>query len=295
VPVESIFGRFLPVIQNGSSRPMAWLVAVTALAAGCATAPPGQVNLDATLWVQTAAEYDAVTRSIYVAAMNDLSSLLSDSSQTAALEQDGAYSALPPAVILDVDETVLDNSPYQARLLVGGEAYSSDTWAEWVDERISTPVPGAVEFTNEASKRGIAVFYLTNRRKDQEQATRDNLAAWGFPLPQDMDVVLTRGERPDWGDKKGTRRRVVAQTHRVLMLFGDDLNDFVDVEGLSVEARDAVAESYGAYWGQRWRMLPNPTYGSWERALFDSDFKLSPAKRIDRKASHLEPKGESHE
>jgi acid phosphatase len=297
VPPESIFGRFLPVTQSGFRRPRAALVAaaVTALSAACASAPPGQANLDATLWVQTAAEYEAVARSIYAGALNDLPALLADSSITAALEQESTYSALPPAVVLDVDETVLDNSPYQARLLIAGEAYDSKTWADWVEERIARPVPGAVEFTREADRKGITVFYVTNRRDYQEQATRDNLDALGFPLREGLDVILTRGERPEWGSDKGTRRMVVSQTHRVLMLVGDDLNDFVDVAGLSVGERDEVASLYEEYWGRRWRMLPNPTYGSWERALFDSDFDLSPSKRTDRKATHLEPRGEGNE
>jgi 5'-nucleotidase (lipoprotein e(P4) family) len=269
--------------------------ALTTLSAGCASAPRAQPNLDATLWVQTAAEYGAVTRSIYLAALQRLPALLADSAWSAAPEQDGNFSSLPAAVILDVDETVLDNSPYQARLLVAGDSYSSDTWASWVDERIADPVPGALEYTIGAESMGITVFYLTNRRVSQERATRDNLEALGFPLRPDLDVILTRGEQPDWHGTKSTRRSVVASTHRVLMLVGDDLNDFVDVDGLTVDGRDDVAARYGEYWGDGWYMLPNPTYGSWERALFDSDYGLAVSERTDRKAKHLEPKGEENE
>ena len=270
-------------------------VAVTTLPAACAAAPRSQPNLDATLWVQTASEYPAVARSVYVAAAGDLLLLLADSARSAAIEQEGRFSRLPPAVILDVDETVLDNSPYQARLLVAGQLYSSDTWATWVDERIAEPVPGALDFTNAAARLGITVFYVTNRRASQEIATRQNLSALGFPLQDDLDVILTRDERPEWHGSKSTRRRFVADTHRVLMLVGDDLNDFVDVDGLTVAQRDAVADRYRGYWGERWRMLPNPTYGSWERALFESDYGLPPSERTDRKAGHLEPKGENNE
>ena len=269
--------------------------ALAATSAGCASAPSARPNLDATLWVQTAAEYEAVARSVYVAALAQLPALLADSARSAAQEQGGDFLALPPAVIMDVDETVLDNSPYQARLLVAGDSYSSDTWAIWVDERIAEAVPGALEFTTEAADLGITVFYVTNRRAHQEQATRDNLDALGFPLRSDIDVVLTRGEQPDWDGPKSSRRRVVASTHRVLMLVGDDLNDFVDVDGLTVAGRNEVAGRYSEYWGHRWRMLPNPTYGSWERALFDSDYGLESSERTDRKAEHLEPRGEDNE
>ncbi len=279
-----------------SSRSLALAAATLAgLSAACASAPSTQANLDATLWVQTSAEYRAVTRSVYLAALENLPALLADSTRSAALEQESGFSGLPPAVVLDVDETVLDNSPYQARLLINGTSYDSDTWAEWVNERAAAAVPGALEFTNGASDLGITVFYVTNRRASQEQATRDNLVALGLPIRSDIDVMLTRGEEPDWGSPKSSRRRAVAGTHRVLMVVGDDLNDFVDVDGLGVRERDQLEERYGEYWGDRWRMLPNPTYGSWERALFDADYDLTPAERTDRKARHLEPRGERNE
>lgn len=268
---------------------------VTTLLTGCAAAPRNQPNLDATLWVQTASEYRAVARSVYLAAAGDLLTLLADSANSATLEQEGDFSRLPAAVILDIDETVLDNSPYQARLLVSGEQYSSDTWAAWVDEGIAQPVPGALEFTSAAVRLGITVFYVTNRRASQESATRQNLSALGFPLQNDLDVVLTRDERPEWNGTKSSRRRFVSNTHRVLMLVGDDLNDFVDVDGLTVAERNAVAEQYRGYWGERWRMLPNPTYGSWERALFEFNYGLPPSERTDRKAEHLEPRGRNNE
>lgn len=269
--------------------------ALGALSAACASAPSTQANLDATLWVQTSAEYRAVTRSVYKAALDHLPALVADSARSAVLEQESGFEELPSAVILDVDETVLDNSPYQARLLVNGGSYDSDTWAAWVDERAARAVPGAIEFTNGASDLGITVFYVTNRRAAQEQATRDNLAALGFPLRSDIDVILMRGEEPEWDGPKSGRRRVVASTHRVLMLVGDDLNDFIDVEGLAIRERDQVEQRYGEYWGDRWRMIPNPTYGSWERALFGADHDLDPAERTDRKARHLEPRGERNE
>lgn len=278
-----------------SRTSMRGLAAVTTLSAACATTPGVQPNLDATLWVQTAPEYAAVSRSVYLAAARDLPTLVSDSATSAALEQGGDFSGLPPAVILDVDETVLDNSPYQARLLITGQPYAGDTWAEWVDERSAAPVPGALEFAEAANRLGITLFYVTNRRNSQEAATRANLLALGFPVREDLDVVLTRDERPEWSRAKSSRRAVVASTHRVVILVGDDLNDFVDVDGLTVAEREAIAEEYGNYWGTRWRMLPNPTYGSWERALYDSDYGLTLSERTDRKAKNLEPKGKTDE
>lgn len=278
----------------GAKRPPSqiWrMVAVASLAAiagGCAgTSPRNDANLDSTLWVQTAAEYRVIARSIYSNASEDLGVLLADSSRTAVLEQTGEYRTLPPAVVLDVDETVLDNFPYQARLLETGKSYSSATWSAWVEERAATPVPGALEFTRQAASLGITVFYVTNRRAHLEPATRDNLDALGFPLRTDVDVLLTRDDE----SSKSPRRRAVASSYRVLMLVGDDLGDFVDVEGLTPEERIDLTRRYSEYWGTRWHMLPNPTYGSWERALYGYDSSLSPQERTKRKFEHLEPKG----
>jgi len=263
--------------------------AMAVLVCGCATTTPALPNLDATLWVQTSAEYEAVSRSIYEAAARGLPASLADSTSSAAVEQHGSFSVLPPAIIVDVDETVLDNSPYQARQLIAGRDYDSDTWASWVDEASAEAVPGARDFAIAASDLGIAVFYVTNRRSTQEEATRRNLARLGFPVRDDMDVVLTRGERPEWTGAKSSRRQAVAGTHRVLMLFGDDLNDFLDASGLSVRERSDLAARYGDYWGDRWWMLPGPTYGSWERALWDSDYELDAAERLEQKVEYLDP------
>jgi acid phosphatase len=299
MPLKRVFRRLVAVNPTRSPGPVLVLFAgvVTTLAGGCASAsaPASQANLDATLWVQSSAEYGTVTRSVYRAALEDLPLLEADSTRSAALEQEAPFSTLPPAVILDVDETVLDNVPYQARLLIHGESYASDTWAEWVEERTAESVPGALEFARGAAGLGITVFYVTNRRSHLEPATRDNLAALGFPLRSDIDVVLTRGERPGWDGSKSSRRQAVAGTHRVVMIVGDDLNDFVDVDGLPVDTRGEVAERHESDWGRRWRMLPNPTYGSWERALYGFDNALSQEDRTSRKAQHLEPKGENHE
>ena len=262
---------------------------MAAVVYGCATTAPALPNLDATLWVQTAAEYEAASRSVYEAASRRLAAALTDPSRTAALEQQGSFAELLPAVIVDVDETVLDNSPYQARLLIEGQVYDSDSWASWVDEASAEAVPGALGFTTAATNLGITVFYLTNRRSSQEEATRRNLERLGFPMRDDIDVILTRGERPEWTGAKSSRRQAVASKHRVLMIVGDDLNDFLDVAGRTVSERSELADLYADYWGDRWWMLPGPTYGSWERALWDFDYELDAAERTERKVDYLDP------
>ena len=237
-----------------------------------ATAPgtttPAHENLNAVLWVQTALEYEASAMQAYRLAQVRLDEALADRSWTAAVEQQADPSALAPAVIVDIDETVLDNSYYQARMIRDHTSYATSTWDPWVLEARATAIPGAVEFARFAATRGVTIFYVTNRTANLEEATRKNLAAAGFPLADGVDTVLVRGERPEWqASGKSSRRAHVARDYRILLLIGDDLGDFVVDAGGTPEERRARTAAQSAWWGQRWIMVPNPTYGSWERAI----------------------------
>jgi acid phosphatase len=170
---------------------------------------------------------------------------------------------------VDVDETVLDNVVFQARLIQSGRAYSEPVWREWVEERKATALPGAVEFLREADASGVTVFYVTNREATSEAATRENLARLGFPLDRGgRDTVLCRGERAEWAaSDKASRRAEVARDFRILLLVGDDLGDFLGAAGSLPADRERAAAQYATWWGSRWIVLPNPMYGSWERAV----------------------------
>ncbi len=251
-------------------------------------------NLHTVLWTQTAVEYRAITLQTYASARRMLDAALADPGWTAAPEQAGqaGFEMLPPAVVLDVDETVLDNAAYQARLVRDDALFDSESWAVWAEERAASAVPGALAFTRAADSLGVAVVYLTNRRGVEEAATRDNLAALGFPLAEAYDAVLTRADltsgtaRFDTSDK-GPRRLAAAERFRVLALFGDSLSDFLSGADGSVAERDAAAAPYAGWWGERWFMLPNPQYGAWESALFNGDYSLSREERLARKAARL--------
>lgn len=262
----------------------ALIVATTLLSLSCAarTQPPAVAtpsaagaaaheNLNATLWVQTALEYEATALQAYRLARLQLDAALATPTWTAAIEQTGDPSSLPPAVVVDIDETVLDNSYYQARMIRDDTAYSTATWDPWVMEEKATAIPGAAEFVRYAASKGVTIFYVTNRTANLEAATRANLEATGFPLSSGVDTVLTRGERPEWSaSAKGPRRAHVAATHRILLLVGDDLGDFVADASGTVARRHERTAPYESWWGERWIMLPNPTYGSWERAVVGS-------------------------
>ena len=237
-------------------------------------------NLNAVLWMQRALEYEATATQAYRLARLQLDAALQQPAWTAAIEQAGEIAALRPAVILDIDETVLDNSYYQARLVRDGTTFSDETWNRWCAEARATAIPGAREFTQYAASRGVTVFYITNRRASVEAATRKNLAAEGFPLADGTDTVLTRGERPEWtASAKGPRRAHVAREFRVLLLVGDDLGYFVADASGTPDTRRAAAAPQAEWWGERWIMLPNPTYGSWERAIVGTAADPVAAKR----------------
>jgi len=248
-------------------------------------------TLDATLWAQTAVEYGGVTRTAYRAASVMMKNALRDSSWTAALVQaqkaPSSYRDKPPAVVLDVDETVLDNSPYQARLIKNDDFYSAESWNDWCRERKATAVPGAHEFAVQADSMGVQVIYLTNRDAKVETATRENLRQKGFPVEDAPDAVLTQGEKPGW-EPKAPRRAWVAERYRILLLVGDNVGDFITQPDTTLAARDKAADRYQQFWGTRWIVLPNPQYGSWESALIDHDYSLSPTEQLRRKRDHLQ-------
>lgn len=233
-----------------------------------AASAPAKVALpDSVVWFRTSVEYRAVTTQSYRLAALMLDRALADRTWTAALEQTGDLGARAPAVILDIDETVLDNGESQERDLREGAAFSEARWAEWCNERKATPIPGALEFTRAAAAKGVAVFYVTNRDHALEEATRDNLAKYGFPLDPNRDTVLTRAERPEWSSSdKSSRRSLIAQDFRILLLIGDDFGDFVQGARGTLAARKALDEANAEMWGVKWIALPNPMYGSWRTA-----------------------------
>lgn len=254
------------------------LFALGAMSCATTLAPPAGgvaqttctgADLDGTLWLQSAVEAEGLARQAYTVAERMLEAALAEARWTAALEQVGDASHLPPAVILDVDETVLDNSYFEARALQRGEGFEAARWKEWVARAEAPALPGAVEFCRAAARRGVAVIFVTNREADEEEATRENLRRAGFPLETVADAVLTKGERPEWSADKGSRRAFVAASHRILLLIGDDLGDFVSGARAGLPQRQELAQAHRERWGRSWIVLPNPVYGSWERAITD--------------------------
>ena len=262
----------------------AWLVAVVLLVAlGCAAPriaqqapdPPASDLLNAVLWMQRSVEFKASALTAFALARVRLDQALADPNWTGApKEQAGAYQSLPPAVILDIDETIFDNSGYQAWMVLKGTTFDPKTWNAYVNTMTSLPIPGALEFAQYADSKGVKVFYITNRVAEEEPATRKNLEKLGFPMGGNADTMLMARKQPDWGSAKGTRRAHVARSYRVLLNVGDNFGDFVDEYRGSEAERLKVLEQHKDRWGREWIMIANPSYGSFESAPFGHDFKL---------------------
>jgi acid phosphatase len=210
-------------------------------------------DLDSILWQQTAAEYRANATTVYRAAAAALHDLV-------AAKGDGK----PPVAVLDLDETVFDNSDFQGQLVRDRRSYTEDAWREWVRARLAGAVPGAQAFIEAAQRRGIQVYFVSNRAAADEESTIANLRALG--IDSTGERLLSPGEN-GWTADKSARRAAVAERHRVLMLVGDDLGDFVTASPLTLEQRAALVAQYRDRWLERWILLPNPSYGSWSRSL----------------------------
>jgi len=273
-----------------------WLPLLLVSCQSWSRAPAGgddrtQEGLNAVLWVQTAAEYEAAAEQAFRLATLQLDAALApgNAAWTASLEQGSDTRDLPPAVVLDVDEVVLDSSRFQARLVEERVGFRLEDWNAWVREAGAAAVPGALGFVRHAEAKGVRIFYVTNRGEEVEAATRRNLEALGFPVDDGGENLLTRNERTGWGSDKGSRRRFIAADHRIVLLVGDDLNDFVSGSRVQPGSRVELARRWRAHWGTKWIVLPNPMYGSWERSLYGFERELSRDERLRRKQEKLEP------
>ncbi len=190
------------------------------------------------------------------------------------------------AVVVDVDETVLDNSRYQATLLKNQQNYDAQSWTQWVNRAEATALPGAVEFLRYAASRGARVFYVTNRKQVEKEATAANLRKLGFPdVSEQTLLVRTDAKSPG----KEPRRQSVSARYRIVLLMGDNLNDFAEVfeSSLTVDSRMAAVEKNRRQFGTRFIVLPNPMYGDWENSIYDYHFKLTEEEKAAKRKSRL--------
>lgn len=242
------------------------------------------------LYAQSSAEYEASNIQTYVNAKSALDRALNDVTWTAAIEQKDNFENKPPAIILDIDETVLNNVPFQARSIIDGQSYPTG-WLDWMLEESSDAVSGVSGFLEYAQSKGVKIFYVTNRIAVAEDATRNNLKKLGLPLDTDRDVLLMKNEN-GWTSDKVSRRKLVAKDYRILLLIGDQLGDFLplDETTLELDARKELADTYKHMWGSKWFMITNPMYGRWEASIYNNEYPDTEDELMQMRLEALKPK-----
>jgi len=246
------------------------------------------------LYAQSSAEYEASNIQTYVNAKSALDKALNDVTWTAAIEQKDNFENKPPAIILDIDETVLNNVPFQARSIMDGQSYPTG-WLDWMLEESSDAVAGVSDFLEYSQSKGVKIFYVTNRIAVAEDATRNNLKKLGLPLDTDRDVLLMKNEN-GWTSDKVSRRKLVAKDYRILLLIGDQLGDFLplDETTLELDARKELADTYKHMWGSKWFMITNPMYGRWEASIYNNEYPDIEDELMQMRLEALKPKDKTN-
>ena len=218
-------------------------------------------KLFTTIFQQKAAEYRALCLQAYNIAW-------------LRLDQYTPTTGKPKAIITDIDETVLDNSPYEAHQTLQGKDYDPASWYEWTAKAAADTVPGAAAFLKYAAAKGVEIFYITNREERERLTTINNLKSYNLPNADDAHFIPKQAI-----SSKEIRRQAVANTHEIIMLIGDNLADFsmlFDKKPMAerLQNTDRSAKDFGS----RFIVLPNPVYGDWESSLFKFN-KLTAAQK----------------
>ncbi|MBC8384535.1 MAG: 5'-nucleotidase, lipoprotein e(P4) family [Candidatus Cloacimonetes bacterium] len=219
--------------------------------------------LTSVLWQQTSAEYRALCYQAY-----NLAEMRTREHQENASEK---------AIVIDIDETVLDNSPYRAERIKNDE-FDDSFWV-WVKFEKAEAVPGALEFLQKADSLGFQIFYITNRDEKYREFTANNLSKLGFPQV-DKDHLLMRQNKVS--DKTG-RRNSIAEKYEIILLIGDNLLDFSQVFfGKDISDRKILADEYKNDFGKIFIVLPNPVHGRWKKMFYHRNDKISDEEKRNR-------------
>jgi len=210
----------------------------------------------ATLYQQTAAEYRALCYQAFNMARYQLDQ---NSKILGGMKKQ--------AIVVDIDETMLDNSPYEAMCVLDNLNYP-EGWEDWMNKENAKAIPGALEFLKYAQTKGVDVYYITNRKEKYRKQTLKNLKDLGFPNASDDHLFLRMEE-----SSKKARREKVSEMNRIVMLIGDNLNDFSEIfEKKPIQERFNIVDRMRDKFGTSFIVLPNPMYGEWEGALYNYDY-----------------------
>lgn len=230
-----------------------------------------QENTMSVLWYQKAAETKALYLQGYNVATDRLKEILKTPSDK------------PYSIVLDLDETVLDNSPYQVQNVKDGTAFNPKDWDVWVKKAAAKAVPGAKDFLQFADQNGVQIYYISDRTTSQVDDTIKNLEKEGIPVQgRDHLMFLEEGVK----SKEGRRQAVQEKTNLVL-LFGDNLVDFADFSKTSEADRNKKLEELQKEFGEKFIIFPNPMYGSWETAVYAGN-KLDAKGQVEERQKALQ-------
>ncbi len=224
------------------------------------------------LWHQTSAEYRALCYQAFNVAKTYLETLIPNREPNEKF-----------AIITDLDETIIDNSYLEAKQIKEGKEYSSARWKEWVNMSAATGVPGAVEFLQWAASRNITIFYISNRSVSDVKPTLANLIKLNLPNADEEHMLFLSAE-----STKEPRRQIVAKNYKIVMLMGDNLNDFTNLfEKKSIDDRKTETDKVKDEWGKKFIVLPNAIYGEWENAFYDYKRNLTPKEKETKRKDLL--------
>jgi len=224
------------------------------------------------LWHQTSAEYRALCYQAFNVAKTYLETLIPDRDPNEKF-----------AIITDLDETIIDNSYLEAKQIKEGKEYNNARWKEWVSMSAATEVPGAIEFLQWAASRNITIFYISNRSVSDVKATLANMKKLQLPNADEEHMLFLSTE-----STKEPRRQIAAKDHKIVMLMGDNLNDFTNLfEKKSIDDRKAETDKVRGEWGKKFIVLPNAIYGEWENAFYDYKRNLTPKEKETKRKDLL--------
>lgn len=259
---------------------LAFSVTAQTAAVRTQTVADNEYQAGAVLYMQKAAEYRALALQAFNIALWQLDADMDKKAVKLLPKEDRKR---PRAVVVDIDETVLDNSPAQAHAIKQRSPFNLKDWYAWSEMRKAKAIPGAVEFLNYATSKGVKVFYISNRDEVQKQATMDNLKSAGFNDISSENVMLRAAE-----SSKEARRQMILEKYRIVLLIGDNLDDLSSVfERKSVDDRFAEVDRVKDAWGKRFIVLPNAMYGTWESAMYEYG-RLSDAEKAKKRAAAME-------
>jgi 5'-nucleotidase (lipoprotein e(P4) family) len=268
-------------ITNSSAARAPWLalafVFLTCSASAIAQSnqPPADKEYEAgaVVWQQSSGEYRALAYQTFA-----LAKMLLDR------DLRNHRVRIRRAIVVDLDETILDNSRYEAMLVNQKKSYPNG-WAEWINRAEATAIPGALEFVKYANSRGVRVFYVTNRKPEVKEGTSRSLKKLGFPAVNE-ETLLMRDD-PAIESKEVRRQGIMAKYH-VVLLMGDDLNDFAKAfeDSKTVESRIAASDRFKNEFGKRFIVLPNAMYGNWEIAIYGGS-RLSEEEKAAKRKNQL--------